>query len=232
MEKAPVPWPAAPPSVRVVEGGVLAVAEQEAVTDSTGVLVLAHDLPAVIDPIGLGALARSSPGIGVVEGGVPAVAQQEAVIDPSGVDVESHDLPAVVDHIGLGALVCCGPGIGVVEGGVPAVAQQEAVTDTTGGLVHSHDLPAIVHAIVLAALAGSAPAVGVVDRVEDIPTAGDGSVFEGFQPWCEARSRGALGPAPMPRRHLGPGARFQPPRERVQKHGTRPSFLPSRSAVQ
>src|SRR5262249_17750262 len=105
---------------------------QKAEEGAVVVLVKAHDLPAVIDPRGLG-----EGGVGGVESRVLAAAQQET----AGVwgAVGGEDLAGVVDPVGNG-----GGGVGVGVGGenrVLAAAQQKTMeVEEVGVEVQSHNL--------------------------------------------------------------------------------------------
>lgn len=54
---------------------------EKAVGDTRGIPVTAHDLPAGVDAISLGAAPRNMYRIGVIDGAVLALAQQESVGD-------------------------------------------------------------------------------------------------------------------------------------------------------
>jgi hypothetical protein len=113
------------------------------VEDAVGVLVLAHDLAAVVDVERLaGDRTRD------IQPDIAAAVQQEpadlgAVIrhGAGGVAVLAHDLAVVVDPLGLGAL---GPGRVDLGEPAPLVEQEAAGGAADGLLVGADDLAAVV----------------------------------------------------------------------------------------
>ena len=104
----------------IVEGGVGAAAEQEAVHVADAVGVAPGDLAGVVDAECSGGPRK---GHGIVEGGVAAAAEEEAV-KAAAVLVRPHDLAHIVDAHCTRADGARGR---VIEGGVAAAVEEEAV---------------------------------------------------------------------------------------------------------
>src|ERR671937_478944 len=102
----------------MVEGGVSAGVRVVQIAVVFRVVVIADDLPEVVDAARIGPNA----GRGIVEAGVAAAVVKEAVL-AGAVVVEPDDLARVVDAVGKGAI----RDGGIVERGVSAARIKEAV---------------------------------------------------------------------------------------------------------